>query len=224
MLSFSVNRDNCVINHLLAWVEKGGIVGRGILLDYVSYCQKHNIPQMDAMSSDAIAVSTLDDIAKSQGVNLQPADILLIRVGFTEAYEKMTAPEQAAIAQRPQPNFLGVASNSDTLKWMWEHSFAAVASDAPSFEQAPIAGKHTALGGVWAGEAWEEEMIGGGLLHQWMLSGWGTPIGELFDLEALAKKCEELARWSFFVSSVPLKVSLALAWYHKSILAEANSP
>jgi hypothetical protein len=33
------------------------------------------------------------------------------------------------------------------------------------------------------------------------------PIGEMFDLEALARKCEELGRWSFFVSSVPLKVS-----------------
>lgn len=94
------------------------------------------------------------------------------------------------------------------LRWIWETGFAAVAGDAPSFERAPIAGQHTAVGGVWKGETWEEEMQGGGLLHQWLLGGWGLPIGEMFDLEALSSTCQELGRWTFFVSSVPLKVSL----------------
>lgn len=31
-------------------------------------------------------------------------------------------------------------------------------------------------------------------------------IGELFDLEALARTCQELQRWSFFVTSVPLNM------------------
>lgn len=30
--------------------------------------------------------------------------------------------------------------------------------------------------------------------------------GELFDLEALARSCQELQRWSFFVASVPLNM------------------
>lgn len=30
--------------------------------------------------------------------------------------------------------------------------------------------------------------------------------GELFDLETLARTCEELQRWSFFVTSVPLNM------------------
>lgn len=30
--------------------------------------------------------------------------------------------------------------------------------------------------------------------------------GELFDLEALARSCEELQRWTFFVTSVPLNM------------------
>ena len=44
-------------------------------------------------------------------------------------------------------------------------------------------------------------------LHQWFLAGWGMPIGEMFDLEDLARHCEREGGWSFFVSSVPLKVS-----------------
>jgi len=44
------------------------------------------------------------------------------------------------------------------------------------------------------------------VLHEWLLAGWGCPIGELFDLEELSVRCRELGRWSFFLSSVPLKV------------------
>lgn len=49
-------------------------------------------------------------------------------------------------------------------------------------------------------------MQGGGLLHQWLLGGWGMLIGEMFDLEALAEKCRELGRSTFFLSSLPLNV------------------
>ena len=31
-------------------------------------------------------------------------------------------------------------------------------------------------------------------------------IGEMFDLEALAKQCEEKNRWSFFFMSAPMNV------------------
>lgn len=33
---------------------------------------------------------------------------------------------------------------------------------------------------------------------------WGMPLGELWDLEALAIACEEEKRWSFFLTSAPL--------------------
>ena len=35
---------------------------------------------------------------------------------------------------------------------------------------------------------------------------WGMPIGEFFDLEALAKHCAETGRYTFFFSSWPLNV------------------
>jgi hypothetical protein len=44
-----------------------------------------------------------------------------------------------------------------------------------------------------------------------LLAGWGTPIGELFDLEGLSKICKELNRYSFFVSSAPLVYTGAVA-------------
>ncbi|EFW99287.1 hypothetical protein CMQ_5708 [Grosmannia clavigera kw1407] len=197
--------DGSNVLGLDAWVERGGIVGRGVLLDYAGFCQKHG-KTIAPFSSTAITVVELEAVARYQDLELQKGDILLVRSGCTEAYERLSATEQKALADRPAPDFIGIAPTIDTLRWMWDCGFATVAGDAPSFERAPIGGLHTRIGGIWAGEPWEAEMQGGGLLHQWMLAGWGVPIGELFDLEALARKCVELHRWSFFVSSVPLKV------------------
>lgn len=49
------------------------------------------------------------------------------------------------------------------------------------------------------------------LLHPILLAGWGTPIGELFDLDALAELCKRNNRWSFFITSVPLRYKGAVA-------------
>ena len=193
-----------------AWVENGGIVGRGVLLDYVSYCEKHNITPKDPLSNSAIPVSALLDIAKDQGVTFQPADILFMRLGFTKAYESLTAAQQEALPKRARAQFIGVAPNAESLRWMWECEFSAVAGDSPSFEQAP--GDEA----EWAGEPWAEEMQGGGLMHQWLLGGWGCPIGEMFDLETLSSKCQAMGRWSFFLTSVPLKVSLPMTRWFQS--------
>jgi hypothetical protein len=43
-------------------------------------------------------------------------------------------------------------------------------------------------------------------MHEYILSGFGLPIGELFDLEALAAECERQSRWTFFVTSEPLNL------------------
>ncbi|KAK1965968.1 hypothetical protein LY78DRAFT_681296 [Colletotrichum sublineola] len=189
-----------------AWVERGGIVGRGVLLDYASFCARHSIP-LDAFTSSDMSLRHLEQVATEQGVTFRTGDILLIRSGFTAGYNAKDDAAQRAVAARASPDFIGVEPTKDVLRWIWETGFAAVAGDAPSFERAPIAGPHTtAADGPWKGEAWEDEMRGGGLLHQWLLGGWGLPIGEMFDLEALSVKCRELGRWTFFVSSVPLKV------------------
>lgn len=91
---------------------------------------------------------------------------------------------------------MGVEPTEEILKWLWEKQFAAVAGDAPAFERSPVG----------LGES-EDDEPPGVVLHQWLLGGWGMPIGEMFDLEELAEHCRNSGRWTFFLSSVPLKVS-----------------
>jgi hypothetical protein len=184
-------------------VERGGIIGRGVLLDYVSFCQRHSIT-VDALESSAIPLAHMEMMVQEQDITFRTGDILFIRMGYTKAYNALDEASQEAIALRTYQGFLGLESSSAMLQWLWTNGFAAVVGDAPSFEQAPVEG-------YWPGRDLEEQVKEGGLLHQVLLGGWGMPIGEMFDLESLAETCSRLGRSSFFLTSVPLKVPRGVA-------------
>ena len=48
-------------------------------------------------------------------------------------------------------------------------------------------------------------------LHDRLISMFGMPIGEMWDLEELAAECERQKRWSFFLTSSPLNVTGGIA-------------
>ena len=183
-----------------AWASNGGIVGRGILLDYCSWASKNSVP-LEPLSSTGIPFSHLQRVITDQNVTFRSGDILFIRSGFTAAYDALSPAEQLALSKRPRPEFMGVEPTKENLQWLWESQFAAVAGDAPAFERSPVGqGKD------------ENDAPPPVTLHQWLLGGWGMPIGELFDLEDLAEHCRKTGRWSFFLSSVPLK-ACRVQWF-----------
>jgi kynurenine formamidase len=81
---------------------------------------------------------------------------------------------------------IGVANNMETVRWLYSKHFSAVAGDTMGWEAWP----------------YPEDCC----LHEWLLCQWGTPIGELWNLEQLSVVCEELKRWSFFLTSAPIHV------------------
>ena len=94
--------------------------------------------------------------------------------------------ETRALGTRDQHYMIGVANNEETVRWLYSKHFAAVAGDTMGFEAWPFP-KDCCL-------------------HEWLLVHWGTPIGELWDLELLAEECLRHQRWSFFFTSAPLRV------------------
>ncbi|KAI2996134.1 hypothetical protein CBS147346_9504 [Aspergillus niger] len=178
--------NGCTLEEIEIWVENGGIVGRGVLLDYASWAEAQGI-SVNCFATTSIPISVLKEIATSQGTTFKTGDILFIRTGWTHAYEKLSAEQCQELASVKVPPAIGVESSEETLRWIWEEGFAAVAGDMPSFEAWPC--QNT--------DFW---------LHEWLLAGWGLPIGELFDLDRLSQECRKRNRWSFFFSSVPLKV------------------
>lgn len=170
------------------WVERGGIVGRGVLLDYHGWREQTGLPPVAVDSSVSITADELDAVAKHQGTQFRDGDILIIRSGFTAWHLRASKEERKASMSKGA--FIGVESSMKTANWLWNHHFAAVAGDTLGFECTPI------------GFA----IPGAVRLHEWLLDHWATPIGELWNLERLADVCRERRRWSFFLTSAPLHV------------------
>jgi kynurenine formamidase len=160
------------------------------LVDYARWADENNVA-LEPFSMSTISLAALEKVIAKQKTTFLPGDILLIRSGFTASFIKLSLEEQKVLAERPVAEFAGVESSESFLRFLWKNQFAAVASDSPSFERSPVSGPHA-----------DERFI----LHEWLLAGWGMPIGELFDLEELSETCEKLGRWSFFFSSMPLKI------------------
>ncbi len=172
------------------WVQNGGVAGRGVLLDYAHWASTQGRTPKPFETTE-ITAGDLQAIADSQGVTFKPGDILFINSGYLKALEVLFASDadgaKAYTTKEQSMPAIGVQSSEESLKWIWEKQFSAVAGDMAAFEALPFQSKTH-------------------LMHEWLLAGWGTPIGEFFDLERLANECRRLKKWTFFVSSVPLNV------------------
>ena len=170
------------------WVENGGIVGRGVLLDYAAWLKSQG-KEAALRETTEITVSELDAVAAYQNISFKSGDILFIHTGFVSSLSALSTEDASTYAEINPPPAIGVKACEESLRWIWEKEFAAVAGDMPAFEALPFQSQ----------THW---------IHEWLLAGWGLPIGELFDLGRLAGECRRLKKWTFFFTSVPLNVSL----------------
>ncbi|KAE9980536.1 hypothetical protein BLS_008605 [Venturia inaequalis] len=159
------------LNH---WHERGGLVGRGVLIDYKAWADRQGI-KYNPFDAHRITTKELEAVAKEEGVEFKQGDIILVRSGFTEALETMNAQQQAEALSSHRT--CGVEGTQESAAWFWNKHFAAVAGDAIAFEAIPpiVDGKESSIADL--------------VLHQYFLSLFGLPIGELWDLKALSEKC-----------------------------------
>jgi len=186
---------NCSIHH---WAEHG-IAGRGVLLDYRGYAHKKGI-NYDPYDYYPISWEDLFQCGKDQGIDIRPAaqggdirigDMLFVRSGWKEAYDSKTdeARSQAALRHGSGKDgedglrYAGLSQEQRILDWLHDSYFSTVAGDAPAFEAWPT----------------HEDYH----LHEYILALWGMPLGEMLDLEKLAKTCRDKGRWTFFFTSAP---------------------
>ncbi|EUC36489.1 hypothetical protein COCCADRAFT_23765 [Bipolaris zeicola 26-R-13] len=170
-----------------AWAKKG-IIGRGVLLDVWTWSQKQG-KEYDPFTRCAITAEDLKACAKSQGTELRTADILLVRTGWQEKYNAFSAAGKVDLAALALDKhfYVGLASDEEMKDFLYDGYFAAAATDCVGFE-------------VWPPPTWDVS------LHANMLPLWGMPIGELWNLEELTKRCEKEGRWTFLLVSKPSDV------------------
>ncbi|KIW44437.1 uncharacterized protein PV06_02908 [Exophiala oligosperma] len=181
-----LERGGSTRNGIHEWCRKG-IVGRGVLIDFVEYANLHDI-EYDATAHYAITLEQIKEIAQECDIQFHHGDILIIRTGYTESLGSMSESDLTAVKERSSPwaaSYPGVENTLEMLGWLWDNRFAAVAGDAPGFEAFPPTKFR---------------------MHETLLSGFGMPIGELLYLPMLAKVCQRERRWTFFFTSQPLNV------------------
>ena len=117
-----------------AWHDRGGLIGRGVLLDYKAYADKNGI-HYDPTDRHVITIQELEKVAVDEGVNFQEGDVLIIRSGLTALLQAADDKKQASLMGKG--TFAGVEDTVDAAKWCWDHHFAAVAGDMLAFEVYP---------------------------------------------------------------------------------------
>ncbi|KAF6824517.1 hypothetical protein CMUS01_10202 [Colletotrichum musicola] len=174
------------------WHARGGVVARGVLVDYKAYADEKGI-DFDPFAGNRITVEEIEEVARHQGVEFRRGDVFFIRFGTTEAVDK-TSPEEL-LAKMGTMQLSGVHGSEDTARWFWNKHFAAAVSDNNAFEAFPPLKPDGSVAGF-------TDLV----LHPYFLSLFGMPIGELWDLSRLSAYCKKTGRYSFMLTSVPMNV------------------
>lgn len=140
---FHADRNLPTLNH---WHEHGGLVGRGVLVDYRAYADAHGI-KYSVFDAHKITVEDLEAVIKWEGLELRQGDILIVRSGFTLGLEEAGTPEKQKECMDTHRT-VGVEGSAKTARWVWDHHFAAVAGDAIAFEQLPPVREDGTEGGI----------------------------------------------------------------------------
>src|SRR3954452_21329875 len=177
------------------------LAGRAVLVDVARHME------IDASSSQGITPDELDATLAAEGVEVEPGDVLLLRTGWVAWYRSADDATRDAL-----PGALkapGLRPGEDMLRWLWDHHVAAVGADNPALEIWPP-GSHLTK------EQRDEvrtdmSKISNVFMHTALLPLLGIPIGELWDLDALAADCADDGRYVGLFTSAPLRVHAGVA-------------
>lgn len=160
-------------------------VGRGVLLDIWQFLKE----SYDPFTSRPITLKEIQDCAKSQNVEFQYGDVLILRTGWVDRYLKQSQAERDKLGEVVGLNheFVGVEQTQEMIDFLHDNYFSVAAGDQPGFEKWPP----------------PKDPV----LHSILLPLWGLPIGEMWDLEELALVCRQKSQYTFFFASTPANVA-----------------
>lgn len=186
------------IHHLAALP----IAGRAVLLDVDRYLQGQGRP-INHQSSHGVSRRDLEGTCASQGTDVRPGDVVLIRFGWWHWY-RTQAPRDLKAQLSNQIVHPGLEQSHEIVEWLWDRKVSLVAGDNFALERWPASTTspfHSSRDGREGGEDPHA-----GIMHRALIALLGMPIGELWDLDALAQACAQDHRWSFLLTVAPLTI------------------
>jgi hypothetical protein len=167
------------------WATRG-IVGRAVLADVDRWRTAQGRPLAQG-TADAISVDDLLSCLADQGTAVETGDVLLARTGYLTWYRSLDHAGRDEHAASPEtPGLTG----ADLPGALWDLHVSALAADNPAVEPIPP---------------------GDPFLHTIILPLLGVPLGELWDLDALADDCAATGTYDAFLTSAPLNMPAGVA-------------
>ena len=143
-----------------------------------------------------------------QGVSVETGDILLLHTGWVRWYRTLDDAGRRGLAENLTSP--GLRPGIATVRMLWDLHIAAVAADNPALEVWPPGSvatpDHLAAAANRDAKALAEVFV-----HTALLPMLGLPIGELWDLEALADDCAADGVYECFLTSAPLNLRAGVA-------------
>jgi hypothetical protein len=188
------------------WARRG-IAGRGVLADVARWREAVGRP-ISASSADVITIEDLHATLEAQKVTVRSGDLLLVRTGWLSWYRSLDSAGRETASREVMSGACGFERGRATAAGIWNLHVAAIAADNPALEVVPF--------GSWDREvmkSWRDdpEAAADTMLHFSLLGLLGIPIGELFDLDALADHCAGDGRYSCLLTSAPLNLEAGVA-------------
>ena len=152
---------------------------------------------------------TADDLhatLAAQGTTVEVGDVLLVRTGWLAWYRQQSA--ETRLAYSTQMESVGFDASEATAACLWDLHIACLGVDNPAVEAWPppmyaMSAEDRAQGLSRAGDPAVAAAL---FLHLSLLPLLGLPLGELFDLDALADDCDRTRTYEFLVTSAPLNL------------------
>jgi hypothetical protein len=160
------------------WAARG-IVGRCVLIDLDRWRTAQGRP-LKPHTADPVGPEEIAQCIQDQATPIEVGDVLLLRTGWTTWYRSLSEGERMTV----QPVHPGPAGKG-LPEFIWNLHISAIAADNYGCEMFP------------ATPGW-------GFFHSTALPLLGLPIGELWDLDALAEDCAATGAYDSFFTSSPL--------------------
>jgi len=187
------------------WAARG-IAGRCVLVDMGRYREGVGRPlRMD--EPDPIEPAEVTAALEAQGSVVEIGDVLLVRTGWMSWYKSLDHAGRLQVATRSVAP--GLRPGRETARLLWNLHVAAVAADNPALEVMPPGALATPEQRAAARADPDEGLEV--FVHLSLLPLLGMPIGEMFDLDALAEACAADGRYDALFTSAPLNLHAGVA-------------
>ncbi|MFD7296906.1 cyclase family protein [Streptomyces sp. NPDC059897] len=175
------------------WAEEP-LAGRGLVIDVAGLLHDRGTP-LDHSAGPALSTALLDEALAAQGCAVEPGDLVLVHTGWAEWFLS-ASPEQRA-ATRAQRRATGFAQSREFAAWCWDHRIALMATDTFAVEVLPVAADSDFL---------DSAPEDAGMMHQELIAKLGLPLGELWNLTALAHDSRQHGVWDCLLTVKPLNL------------------